>query len=52
MSMGGNRNLAGGNFNGPICRVGDLCDPAGESEYGGAYRTIAWPGHTRASEER
>ncbi len=43
MSIGCGPNLMGNNFNGPICRMADLCDPSGESDYGGAYRPLGWP---------
>ncbi len=43
MSIGCGPDLVGNNFNGPGCRGGDLCDPSGESDYGGAYRPLGWP---------
>ncbi len=47
MSMGCGPNLVGGNFNGPISRAADLCDPSGESDYGGACRP--WVGRPDAA---
>ncbi len=43
MSIACGPNLVGNNFNGPIGRSGDLCDPSGESDYGGAYHHLGWP---------